>query len=120
MGRERNGNTYNGWTNYETWAVKLWMDNDYGSYRYWESEAQDAWDGAEADGTFTRKERAAIDLADRLKDQWEEGNPLSGQASAYSDLLNAALSEVNWDEIARNMLEEYEEEPEEEEETEEV
>jgi hypothetical protein len=19
---------YNGWTNYETWAVKLWIDND--------------------------------------------------------------------------------------------
>jgi len=26
--------TYNGWTNYQTWAVKLWMDNDEGAYRY--------------------------------------------------------------------------------------
>ena len=24
--------SYNGWTNYETWAVKLWMDNEEGSY----------------------------------------------------------------------------------------
>ncbi len=26
---------YNGWSNYETWNVKLWMDNDEGSYNYW-------------------------------------------------------------------------------------
>ena len=24
--------TYSGWTNYETWNVALWMDNDYGNY----------------------------------------------------------------------------------------
>ena len=25
--------TYNGWTNYETWNVALWMDNDEESYK---------------------------------------------------------------------------------------
>ena len=25
-------NTYNGWTNYETWNVALWIDNDYTIY----------------------------------------------------------------------------------------
>ena len=24
--------TYNGWTNYETWNVALWIQNDYGFY----------------------------------------------------------------------------------------
>ena len=28
-----NEKTYNGWTNYETWAVGLWIDNEQGSYR---------------------------------------------------------------------------------------
>ncbi len=26
---------YNGWTNYETWAVSLWIDNDHATYAYW-------------------------------------------------------------------------------------
>jgi len=25
---------YNGWTNYETWNVALWLDNDYESYQF--------------------------------------------------------------------------------------
>jgi hypothetical protein len=43
-------------------------------------------------------------LASQLKDQFEENAPeLSG---CYADLLNAALSEVNWHEIAENLLSE--------------
>ena len=31
---------YNGWTNYETWRVHLWLSNDEGSYNYWLEEAE--------------------------------------------------------------------------------
>ena len=27
---------YNGWTNYETWVTKLWMDNDEGSQEWFD------------------------------------------------------------------------------------
>tara|TARA_R100001463_G_C3467321_1_gene215536 strand:- start:259 stop:507 length:249 start_codon:yes stop_codon:yes gene_type:complete len=27
------GSTYNGWTNWETWNIALWLDNDYSNYQ---------------------------------------------------------------------------------------
>jgi hypothetical protein len=105
--------TYNGWTNYETWNVALWIDNEEGSYRYWRRAAQEAYDEAEASEHLTREENAERDLADRLKGEMSEAAPDLG-ASCWADLLGAALSEVNWDEIAHGMIEETDkEEPEE-------
>jgi len=98
---------YNGWTNYETWNAKLWMYNDVGSYNYWNERAQETYDAAEADDSFTRDERAALDLADILKDE-HEGNMPELPASFWSDILNAALSEVNWYEIATSLIEDVE------------
>jgi len=102
--------TYNGWTNYETWNVALWIDNDHGSYSYWRGVMQEIYDDEtdEDDSHTERIDEAAIMLADRLKDEINEGAPDLG-ASCYSDLLGAALSEVNWDEIARNWLDEIDE-----------
>ncbi len=44
----------------------------------------------------------------------EEANPLAEECSLYHDILGAALSEVNWDEIAEGWLDEVAEEEEEE------
>lgn len=27
--------TYNGWSNRDTWLVALWLNNDYGNYQKW-------------------------------------------------------------------------------------
>ena len=99
---------HNGWYNYETWLVKLWIDNEEGSSRYWDETAQEVYDDAEADGTFTRDERAALDLADRLKDEFEEAQP--EVTGFWADLLNAAMSEVNWHEIAEHYIADVEKE----------
>lgn len=104
---------YNGWTNYETWNVKLWIDNEEGSYRSYTEMAQEAFDNAEADRNFTREERAVLDLSAKLKDEYEEAMSdwleESGKSSSvWADLLGAALSEVNWHEIAESMTEDVE------------
>ena len=31
---------YNGWKNYETWLVALWLDNERETYEYWREEAR--------------------------------------------------------------------------------
>jgi len=107
LGEEKtmNHKEYNGWTNYETWVVNLWMDNEEGSYRYWREVTEEEYEGAVDGKTLTKAERAKQDLAIRLKAEHEESAPeLTG---VFADLLNAAMSEVNWYEIAEHMIDEY-------------
>lgn len=88
--------SYNGWSNYETWVVKLWMDNESGSQDYWREEA----------AQYLDSECPRADLADALKGWHEENMPeLHG---VYADLMNAALGSVDWHEIATNLLSEAE------------
>lgn len=95
---------YNGYVNYETWNVALWLSNEGGSYRHWTSEAEDAYREAEATSYSTRLEVARRELGDRIKEDIEEANPLGSDASMFSDLLGAALSEVDWSEVAEDFL----------------
>ena len=98
---------YNGWTNYETWLVNLWMDNDQISQGYFAEMADEALDAATPTGSWTREESARFVLADKLKDHFEnEYGGLVGPSGMWSDLLGAALSEVNWDEIASHLMDE--------------
>ena len=86
--------SYNGWANYATWAVALWVDNDEGlhNHRNWlvkvsrrEGETRRVW------------------LADALKEWVEEMMPeLQGLAG---DLLTHAVERVDWMELAKAWVE---------------
>lgn len=108
--------TYNGWTNYETWAVHLWLTNEESSYTYWCDAAAIARGRAKEcsqvkDRIWTADQAARYTLADRLKDELEDASQDmlergKATASIWADLLNAALSEVSWSEVAAAFLEE--------------
>ncbi len=102
--------TYNGFANYETWAVALWLGNDWASYQQWREISHEVWQdmGSVTQKHLTPFEAASIELADRLKAEVEDGVPLTAP-SMYTDLLQGALAEVDWYEIAGNLLEEAKE-----------
>lgn len=61
-----NTKEYNGWTNYETWLVKLWQDNDQGDQEYWQKQAEEC---VRVDG-----EHAPTSLSDIMKEHYEEAS----------------------------------------------
>jgi hypothetical protein len=104
---------YNGWKNYETWAVSLWLNNDEGTYLFCRRLAREAF--AEADDCeqvndeiWTVEEARKFLLADKLKEYIAELNPLGETASLFTDLLNATLQEVHFEEVADGFLEDLE------------
>ncbi len=95
-----NEKQYNGWTNYETWLLKLWQDNDQGDQSYWQEQTEEC---VKVDG----KEDAVRSLSDIMKEQYsEQSNDLAGVTGFWADLMGAALSEVNWYEIAQSYVDE--------------
>lgn len=95
-----NDNKYNGWTNYETWNVALWLDNDEGSCGYWAEQADAAVERADKD-----KDEAVERVGRQLQQEVNDSAPDLG-ASCFADLLSAAMSEVNWYEIAEHYVSE--------------
>lgn len=91
--------TYNGWTNYETWLCALWWDNNQGLYLMHADKAHElARQNNRPDAEIVFAEWIETFTRDELIPE------LSGFPA---DLMGAALSEINWREIAESWLSEY-------------
>jgi hypothetical protein len=98
--------TYNGWKNYPTWAVNLWLSNDEGLYREATAMAE----------TWSRGDHPRVVLADRFKTWVTDmgvsvvnryaGDAATGDPTGFgADLYGWALAQVDWYEIADAWIE---------------
>lgn len=99
-----NDDTYNGWTNRETWAVALYINNDEG----WQASVFEALRELDADEVHR--------AAEIVRENVEQLVTVAGyQEMTGEDHLPAALStvaedigslyRVNWDELGASFLE---------------
>ena len=97
---------YNGYTNYETWTVALDIDNN--------PAKQDAaialvknFKAADADavkeGLWTEDEALKLHVAKELQAAFEAEKP--EVPSPYSELINGAVENIDWMEIASSVIE---------------
>lgn len=100
--------TYQGWTNYETWAVKLFMDNDRPTYEFFRGVTKQAIEQAPnlkavKDGIWTVEFGAKYSLGELVKIRHESTTPKLKEP--FAALLQGALDSVNWGEIAASLIE---------------
>lgn len=96
---------YNGWSNRETWAAALWINNEEGSYRearrLTRRAVADATDTDDEDNETIDKDAAAEALASELESVFTPDHDLGGLAG---DLLTHAAGRIDWLDIAEHMI----------------
>lgn len=86
--------TYNGWTNRESWLFSLWLDNEQGTHEWCRELA----------ATCTSDMAAGERIREAIEDEQLLGDlPDSG---FLADLVNGALARVDWRSIGNHFREE--------------
>lgn len=89
--------SYNGWSSYETWLAKIWIDEGYAGGEAEISRIAERLLDAEDD-----RDDAIYQLAKEIKDRLMENRwEFAGDAAGlFSDLLTAAISQIDFEELA--------------------
>lgn len=114
--------TYNGWKNYPTWNLKLWIDNESSLYRepveilkecaHTVKEKVDGRQSMQDEGVFTYEDRVRLLFEDSLKSWAEELflDPITeavGASGPHIDILQWGWSHIDWREIAQSYMDDY-------------
>lgn len=91
---------YNGWTNRETWATALHLNNDQGLYETVRDWASSNWEEQESET------EAVTVLAESIEDFVEELLETDWDGVKYMRYDIGSLYRVNWREIAESFISE--------------
>lgn len=81
--------TYNGWENYETWCVNLWLNENEYSQKWLQTNIEEA----------ANIQDAGEQIREHLVEQARE---TVGEANLFNDLLLRSLNRVAWVQIVEN------------------
>lgn len=93
--------TYNGWTNYETWCLNIWIDND----QYLAEKKAELI----REVTLHYDDKQAYELSLLLENMVEELKDNALEVGLLSDLLGGAIGKINFFELAEHYIEDFNE-----------
>lgn len=106
---------YNGWSNYETWNFKLWLDNDETVHNYIIDEIKkikaigydaEAYEVSNFLRSYIDDNMPNLNVSTRSQSKY---GSMCDQQGFYLDILNTALRCINTYEIAESYLEDLKE-----------
>jgi hypothetical protein len=104
---------YNGWTNKATWLVKFWIDHDQGEQNFWLSQASAVSAGHQPHYCLALALEHYFEFQSSPPAEQgcnENDAPLDSN-NVYTDLMTWALAMVDWDSIAKALIEDAAEVP---------
>ena len=106
---------YNGWSNYETWNFKLWLDNEYDVHNYIIDEIKkikaigydaEAYEVSNFLRSYIDDNMPNLNVSTRSQSKY---GSMCDKQGFYLDILNTALRCINTYEVAESYLEDLKE-----------
>ena len=106
-------NKYNGWTNWETWNFKLWIDNEESSYNAVLEIAERVADQHSYSTVHSNPPEPCNDCNYSLSQELEEyaedqRRAVKVETGFFADVCNSSIKEINFYEIAEAYLRDLE------------